>query len=190
MTFDDAAAFVQMGSSQPSEATQHPLCRTVAPPKARTGQNRHSRLGLLKRRIPALFIQPTNNKAEQSALVHPLCSMQNTIHALIKKRGEIAGQHRVAHKAADALKADLYAIDRALALCSYQDDPKAIPARGKCKPLFGCNELKLTTINVLRDAPADDRTIAARITDAPDWGEDIYHDAPKRVRRALRGQQK
>jgi len=45
--------------------------------------------------------------------------MQNTIHGLLKKRGEIAGQH----KAADALKADLDAIDRALVLCDYQDDP-------------------------------------------------------------------
>ncbi|MFG5379835.1 hypothetical protein [Yoonia sp. R2-816] len=50
--------------------------------------------------------------------------MQNTIHGLIKKRGEIAGQHKVALKAADALKADLDAIDRALVLCGYQDDPK------------------------------------------------------------------
>lgn len=47
------------------------------------------------------------------------------IHGLIKKRGEIAGQHKVALKAADALKADLDAIDRALVLCGYEDDPKA-----------------------------------------------------------------
>ena len=43
--------------------------------------------------------------------------MQNTILGLIKKRGEIAGQHNVALKAADALKHDLDAIDRALVLC-------------------------------------------------------------------------
>jgi hypothetical protein len=40
------------------------------------------------------------------------------IHGLIKKRGEIARQHKVAMKAADTLKADLDAIDRALVLCS------------------------------------------------------------------------
>ncbi|MEP1535046.1 MAG: hypothetical protein ABJQ34_19210 [Paracoccaceae bacterium] len=49
--------------------------------------------------------------------------MEHTIHGLIKKRGEIAGQYKVALKAADDLKADLDAIDRALVLCGYQDDP-------------------------------------------------------------------
>ena len=33
--------------------------------------------------------------------------MEHTLSGLIKKRGEIAGQHKVALKAADALKADL-----------------------------------------------------------------------------------
>ena len=47
--------------------------------------------------------------------------MEHTIFGLIKKRGEIAGQHKVALKAADALKADLDAIDRALILCGYED---------------------------------------------------------------------
>ena len=59
------------------------------------------------------------------------------IHGLIKKRGEIAGQHKVALKAADALKDDLDAIDRALVLCGYEDDPKGIAPRGKYKQLFG-----------------------------------------------------
>ena len=76
--------------------------------------------------------------------------MQNTILGLIKKRGEIAGQHKAAMKAADALKADLDAIDRALILCGFEDDPKAIAPRGKYKQLFGRNELKLTIINMLR----------------------------------------
>ena len=48
--------------------------------------------------------------------------MEHTIFGLIKKRGEIAGQHKVAQKAADALKADLDAIDRALVLCGYAND--------------------------------------------------------------------
>ena len=116
--------------------------------------------------------------------------MQNTIHGLIKKRGEIAGQHKAAVKAADALKADLDAIDRALVLCGYQEDPKAIAPRGKYKQLFGRNELKLTIINMLREAPADDETIAARIMDAKGWGEDMYPDVLKRVRDAIQRQQK
>ncbi len=93
--------------------------------------------------------------------------MEHTIFGLIKKRGEIAGQHRAAVKAADALKADLDAIDRALVLCGYEDDPRGIAPRGKYKQLFGRNELKLTIINMLREAPADDETIAARIICLP-----------------------
>lgn len=85
------------------------------------------------------------------------------IHGLIKKRAEIAGQHKVAQKAADAIKDDLAAIDRALALCGYQDNPKDIAPRGKYKQLFGRNELKLTIIQMLRDAPADDEAITAQI---------------------------
>jgi hypothetical protein len=45
------------------------------------------------------------------------------IHGLIKKRAEIAGLHKVAQKAADGIKDDLAAIDRALVLCGYEDDP-------------------------------------------------------------------
>lgn len=116
--------------------------------------------------------------------------MEHTIFGLIKKRGEIAGQHKVAQKAADALKADLDAIDRALVLCGYQDDPKAIPARGKYKQLFGRNELKLTIINVLREAPADDEAIAARIIEAKGWQDDVHSDVLKRVRHAIQRQQK
>ncbi|HBM40218.1 MAG TPA: hypothetical protein DD402_10315 [Sulfitobacter sp.] len=116
--------------------------------------------------------------------------MEHTLSGLIKKRGEIAGQHKVALKAADALKADLDAIDRALVLCGYEDDPKAIPARGKYKQLFGRSELKLTIINALRVAPADDETIAAQIMDAKGWGDDIHADVLKRVRDALQRAQK
>ena len=116
--------------------------------------------------------------------------MQNTIHGLIKKRGEIAGQHKVAQKAADALKADLDAIDRALVLCGYEDDPKAIAPRGKYKQMFGRNELKLTIINMLREAPADDETIAAQIIASKGWGDDVHADVLKRVRHAIQRQQK
>jgi len=116
--------------------------------------------------------------------------MEHTIFGLIKKRGEIAGQHKVAMKAADALKADLDAIDRALVLCGYEDDPKAIPARGRYKQLFGRNELKLTIINALRVAPVDDETIAAQIIAAKGWGDDTHADVLKRVRDALQRAQK
>ncbi|MGH1457875.1 MAG: hypothetical protein ACRBBT_03135 [Paracoccaceae bacterium] len=85
--------------------------------------------------------------------------MEHTIFGLIKKRGEIAGQHKAAQNAADAIKADLDALDRALVLCGYEDDPKGIAPRGKYKQLFGRNELKLLTRERLRDGPADDETI-------------------------------
>ncbi|MEP1588435.1 MAG: hypothetical protein ABJR46_13040 [Tateyamaria sp.] len=116
--------------------------------------------------------------------------MEHTIFGLIKKRGEIAGQHKVALKAADALKADLDAIDRALVLCGYEDDPKGIAPRGKYKQLFGRNELKLTVINALRSAPVDDETIAAQIIAAKGWGDDTHADVLKRVRHALQRAQK
>ena len=116
--------------------------------------------------------------------------MEHTIFGLIKKRGEIAGQHKVAQKAADALKADLDAIDRALVLCGYEDDPKDIAPRGKYKQLFGRNELKLSIINTLREAPADDEAIAAHIIASKGWGEDMHADVLKRVRHAIQRQQK
>jgi len=112
------------------------------------------------------------------------------IHGLIKKRAEIAGLHKAAQKAADGIKDDLAAIDRALALCGYQDDPKGIAPRGKYKQLFGRNELKLTIINMLRKAPADDETIAARIMAAKGWGDDIHADVLKWVRDAIQRAQK
>lgn len=112
------------------------------------------------------------------------------IHGLIKKRAEIAGLHKAAQKAADGIKDDLAAIDRALALCGYEDDPKGIAPRGKYKQLFGRNELKLTIINALRVAPMDDETIALQIIAAKGWGNDIHADVLKRVRDALQRAQK
>jgi hypothetical protein len=79
--------------------------------------------------------------------------MDHTIFGLIKKSGEIAGQHKVALNAADAFKADLDAIDRALVLCGYQDDPKDIAPRTRYMQLFGRNELKLMTRDRLAEAP-------------------------------------
>jgi len=112
------------------------------------------------------------------------------IHGLIKKRGEVAGQHKVAVKAADAIKADLDAIDRALMICGYQGDPKGIAPRGKYKQLFGRNELKLTIRDMLRQAPADDETLAAQIIEAKGWDADTHADVLKRVRHALQRAQK
>lgn len=117
--------------------------------------------------------------------------MQNTIHGLIKKRGEIAGQHKVAIKAADALKHDLDAIDRALVLCGYEEDPKTIAPRSKYKQLFGRNELKLTVRGLLKNGPADDETLAAAIIETKGWDKDaIWPDVLKRVRDALQRDQK
>ncbi|MFY2822451.1 hypothetical protein [Ruegeria sp. MALMAid1280] len=76
------------------------------------------------------------------------------IHRLIKKGAELSGKHKAATKAVDAIKADLDAIDCALVLCGYEDDPKGMAPRGKYKQLLGRNELKLTIVNTLRQAPA------------------------------------
>ncbi len=113
------------------------------------------------------------------------------IHGLIKKRAEIAGEHIAAQKAADAIKDDLAAIDRALALCGYEDDPRGIAPRTKYKQLFGRNELKLTVRRLLKDGPADDETLAAAIIEAKGWDRDaIWPDVLKRVRDALQRDQK
>jgi len=75
-------------------------------------------------------------------------------------------------------------------LCGYTGDPKGIAPRGKYKQLFARNELKLTIINVLRGAPTDDETIAARIIAPKGWGDDIHADVLKQVRRSLQRAQK
>lgn len=88
-------------------------------------------------------------------------------------------------KAADALKADLDTIDRELVLRGYEDDPKAIAPRARYKQLFGRNELRLTIIDTLRKAPADDETIAAQIIASKGWGNDVHADVLKRVRHSI-----
>ena len=98
------------------------------------------------------------------------------IHGLIKKRAEIAGLYKVAQKAADGIKDDLEVIDRALALCGYQGDPKGIVPRGKYKQLFGRNELKLTVRDMLLQGAADDETLAAHIIDVKGWDADVQAD--------------
>lgn len=114
------------------------------------------------------------------------------IHGLIKKRAEIVGAHKVAVTAADVIRDDLAAIERALLLCGYADDPRAIAPRGKYKLLFGRNELKLLTRERLRDGPADDETIAAWIIERKGWDADdaLRADVLKRARDALQREQK
>lgn len=109
------------------------------------------------------------------------------IHGLIKKRAEIARAHKAAVKAADAIRDDLAAIDRALLVCGYQDDPKGIAPRGKYKQLFGRNELKLMTRERLLEGPADEETIAAWIIERKGWDADdaLRADVLKRARDAL-----
>ena len=53
----------------------------------------------------------------------------HVISGLIRKRGEVAGQHKAALKAADAIKADLDALDRALTVCGYKGNPRGIAPR-------------------------------------------------------------
>ena len=57
--------------------------------------------------LPALCIKRTNNIDDFLGLVNHNRAMEHTIFGLIKKRGEIAGQHKVAVMAVDAIKADL-----------------------------------------------------------------------------------
>jgi len=144
---------------------------------------------------PALCIKRTNNIADLSRHVNHNRAMAQSIviHGLIKKRAEIAGAHKVAVKAADVIRDDLAAIDRALLLCGYTDDPNGIAPRGKYKQMFGRNELKLTIIRMLREASADDLAIAAQIINVKGWDADdsaLSADVLKRVRHAIQRAQK
>ena len=114
------------------------------------------------------------------------------IHGLINKRAEIAGLHKVAQKAADVIKDDLTAIDRTLALCGYQDNPKDIAPRTKYRQMSGRNELKLTILDTLRQGPADDETIAKLIIERKGWDvdDDLWADVLKRTRDAIQRAQK
>jgi hypothetical protein len=113
------------------------------------------------------------------------------IHGLIKKRAEIAEAHKLAMKAAEVICDDLAAIDRALAPCGYAVNPKGIAPRSKYKQLFGRNELKLTVLRLLREAPANNDTlagiIAAKGCDADDASR---ANVLKRVRDALQRSRK
>ena len=118
--------------------------------------------------------------------------MEQTIHGLIRKRAEMAGQHQVTQKAADAIKADLDAIDSALVLCGCDDDLKAIAPRGKYKQMFGRGELKRIILQTLREAPADDEAVVARVIEAKGWDVDaeLRADILKRTHDAIQRAQK
>jgi hypothetical protein len=83
----------------------------------------------------------------------------NLISGLIKKRAEVARQHRAALKVADAIKDDLISIDRTLVLCGYEGDPSGIEPRSKYKQLFGRCELKRLVLACLKDGlPSESKT--------------------------------
>ena len=112
---------------------------------------------------------------------------EHLISGLIKKRAEVAGQHRAALKVADAIKDDLTAIDRTLVLCGYQDNPENIEPRGKYKQLFGRSELKRLVIACLKDGQKDDEAILDFIIHKKEWEMDAHgrKDLLSRVRNAL-----
>ncbi|MFT5785190.1 MAG: hypothetical protein ACI9KK_000536 [Ascidiaceihabitans sp.] len=64
--------------------------------------------------------------------------------------------------------------------------------RGRYKQLFGRNELKLCILDTLREAPADDVTIAERVMARKGWeaDDDLWADVLKRVRDAIQRAQK
>ncbi len=111
----------------------------------------------------------------------------NLIHGLIRKRGEVAGQLKVAQKAMEAVKDDLAAIDRALEICGYKGNPSGIAPRGKYKQMFGRSELKRLILDQLRMGPKDDEAIVGAIILAKGWTatDELHADVLKRVRHAI-----
>jgi len=112
---------------------------------------------------------------------------EHVISGLVRKRSEIAGQYKAALNAAEAVKSDLAAIDRALELVGYLSDPKDIPTRGKYKMMFGRGECKKLILEVLRKGPATDEDIVDHIIEVKDWTADykLRADILKRVRDAI-----
>jgi len=112
---------------------------------------------------------------------------EHLISGLIKKRAEVAGQHRAALKVADAIKEDLASIDRTLVLCGYQDNPENIEPRGKYKQLFGRSELKRLVMACLKGGQKDDDAIVDFVIASKRWEMDAHgrKDLLNRVRNAL-----
>ncbi|NOX96385.1 MAG: hypothetical protein GXP04_15225 [Alphaproteobacteria bacterium] len=111
----------------------------------------------------------------------------NLISGLIKKRAEVAGQHRAALKIADAIKDDLTSIDRTLVLCGYEGDPSGIEPRSKYKQLFGRSELKRLVLACLKDGSQDDEAVLDYVIQAKSWELDKHgrKDLLNRTRNAL-----
>lgn len=111
----------------------------------------------------------------------------NLISGLLHKRAGLSGEYKAAQKALEAMKADMDAIDRTLALCGYKGDPRGIEPRGKYKTMFGRNELKLLIMAQLKQGLKDDRELVAGIVEAKKWDadSDLTAEILKRVRHAL-----
>lgn len=109
------------------------------------------------------------------------------ISGLIKKRAEVAGQHKAALKVVDAIKDDLASIDRTLVLCGYEDNPEKIEPRGKYKQMFGRSELKRLVIACLKEGQKDDDAVVTYIAQKKEWDLDRHglKDLLTRVRHAL-----
>ena len=98
----------------------------------------------------------------------------HVITALVKKRGELAGEIATLRRQRDLARSRLTLVDKTLKLFGYEGDPKAIrPRRRQLGRIFGRGELRRFVFDTLRGArgPLTNSAIATLMIQAKGWDE-------------------
>ena len=97
----------------------------------------------------------------------------HVISALVKKRGELAGELAEIDKRRREIAGRMDHVDHVLTMFGYGDDPKAIPARRKHSwRIFKHGQLRRLICDIRREKPelSINREIAAEIMRRLQWG--------------------
>lgn len=96
----------------------------------------------------------------------------HVITALVKKRGELAGEIQTLRRHRASARSKLTLVDKALKLFGYEGDPRAIrPRRRQLGRIFGRGELRRFVFDMLRGArgPLTNSAIAVLMIEAKGW---------------------
>ena len=97
------------------------------------------------------------------------------IHALKRKRSELAGHIDSLNRQLDEARASLVHVDATLILFGFDDSPSAIPAKNMARSsrLFGRGEVQRFVTDILRDNPQGLSTteITKRLIEKKDFGQ-------------------
>lgn len=105
----------------------------------------------------------------------PSMAESPVIHALVRKRAELAGEIDDLNRRITAARARIAHVDGCLALFGYQREPKDIrPVRKRHAQLFQRGQLTRTVLDILREAerPMANREVAAEIVRRVGWDMD------------------